>query len=166
MVLLPRRRSNESGHRAKFLVIADETPEFDRALYFAARRAMRTGAALVVLCIVAPPEQQEWLGVGDLIQAEAEQKARAILDLASARARALVGIEAETVLRTGAKSDAILELITSDQDIAFLTLAAGTGTDGPGPLVQSLASKGVANFPVPVVIVPGSMSDADIDALA
>jgi hypothetical protein len=166
MVMSPRRRSNESGHRAKFLVIADETPEFDRALYFAARRALRTRAALVILAIVAPPDQQEWLGVGDLIQAEAEQKAQGILDRAAERARGLVGIEAEIVLRTGARADEILSHIETDEDIAFLTLAAGTGVEGPGPLVQSLAGKGAAHFPIPIVIVPGGMSDADIDALA
>ena len=34
-----RRRTYEAGHRPKFLVVIDETPECDRAVYFAARRA-------------------------------------------------------------------------------------------------------------------------------
>ncbi len=34
---LKPRRAYETGHRPKFLVVVDETPEADRALYFAAR---------------------------------------------------------------------------------------------------------------------------------
>ena len=36
-------------------------------------------------------------------------------------------------------------------------LAAGTGKDGPGPLVSTLAGKAAATFPIPIVIVPGSL---------
>ena len=39
-----RRRSYEAGHSPKFLVVIDDTPECDRAVYFASRRALRTGA--------------------------------------------------------------------------------------------------------------------------
>jgi nucleotide-binding universal stress UspA family protein len=161
-----RRRSYEQGHRPKFLVIADDTPEFDRALYFASRRAARTGAGLVILAVVAPPDQQEWLGVGSLMQAEAEEEARETLEKAAARSRLIAGIEPERVVRSGAKSDEIVSHINEDDDIAILVLAAGTGGEGPGPLVSSLASKGAANFPIPVVIVPGFLDDAEIDALA
>ena len=34
-----KRSAYEPGHQAKFLVVVDETPESDRALYFAARRS-------------------------------------------------------------------------------------------------------------------------------
>ena len=42
-------------------------------------------------------------------------------------------------------------------------LAAGTGKEGPGPLVANLA-KTAGKFPIPVAIVPGHLSDEDIDA--
>ena len=69
------------------------------------------------------------------------------------------------MIRTGPKADEILKLIMEDEDIAYLVLAAATGNEGPGPLVASLAGKGAAMFPIPVVIVPGAMEDAEIDAL-
>ena len=62
--------------------------------------------------------------------------------------------------------DVIVELIEADQDISFLVLAAAAGQQGPGPLVASVAAKGSAAFPVPVVIVPGTLGDDEIDALA
>jgi hypothetical protein len=45
-----------------------------------------------------------------------------------------------------------------------LILAAGTGAEGPGPLVASLA-KTAGTFPIPVAIVPGHLSDEDLDTM-
>jgi len=45
-----------------------------------------------------------------------------------------------------------------------LILAADTGTEGPGPLVSSLA-KSAGTFPVPVAVVPGHLSDEDLDSM-
>lgn len=161
-----RRRSNETGHRPKFLVIVDETEECDRSLYFAARRAMRTNSGVVLLAIIDPAGFHEWLGVGDMIQQEAEEAAEALLNRAAMRAREIAGIQPEIVVRQGARSEQIIQLIEEDEDISFLVLAASSSTDGPGPLVSTLAAKSSGTFPVPIVIVPGAMSDDEIEALA
>ena len=80
------------------------------------------------------------------------------------KCRGLGVTEIETTIRSGTKAEQILGLIADDLDIAYLVLAAGAGSEGPGPLVSMLASKAV--FPIPVVVVPGQLSDAEIDALA
>ena len=48
-----KRRSYESGHKPKYLVIIDESPECDRAVYYASRRASRTGAGMLMLLVIA-----------------------------------------------------------------------------------------------------------------
>ena len=58
-----------------------------------------------------------------------------------------------------------MELIKRDSDISILVLAASTAKEGPGPLVSLFAGRPGAH-PIPVTIVPGALSDADIDALA
>ena len=161
------RRSFETGHRPKFLVVVDETPECGRAIRFGARRCARTGASLVMLGIVTPPDNFEFLGVGDALRAEAEDEAAELLDRAVEAAReAAPGLEPERVVQGGEKDDAILSLIQEDEDISFLVLASGIGNSGPGPLVSGIAGKMSAGFPVPVVIVPGDLADEAIDALA
>ena len=84
-----KRRSYEAGHRPKLLVVVDETPEADRALYYAARRVARLGAGLVMLNVIPVGETQVWLGVGDIMKAEAEEKAEALLARAAERARSI-----------------------------------------------------------------------------
>jgi hypothetical protein len=44
-------------------------------------------------------------------------------------------------------------------------LAAGTGSEGPGPLVSTLVSKYSGTLKVPLTIVPGSLTDAQVDAI-
>ena len=160
-----RRRSFEAGHRPKFLVVVDESEECGRAVHFAARRAARLGAGVVMLTIVEPGEFPHWLGVGDVMKDEAEDAASELQEKFAAHAREVAGLEPEKVIRTGVKSEEILKLITEDEDISYLVLAAGTGSEGPGPLVTSLASKTASSFPIPVVLVPGGLLDEEIDAL-
>jgi nucleotide-binding universal stress UspA family protein len=164
--MVKRRRSYETGHRPKFLAVVDDSSECAKAVRFAARRCARVGAAIVLLGVVTPPEHETWLGVGEVMQAEAEEKAQRLLDDAAASVRALAGLEPEKIVRTGDKADEVVKLIEADEDISLLVLAAGAGRDGPGPLVSGLAGKSAASFPIPVAIVPGHLEDEEIDALA
>ena len=161
-----RRRSFEAGHRPKFLVVVDDSEECGRAVYFAARRAVRIAGGMVMLAVTERGDYQHWLGVGDVMKAEAEAEAEALLDRFAAIGRSVAGIDAERVIRSGSKAEEIMGLIEADADISFLVLAAGTSAEGPGPLVTLLAGKASGSFPVPVVIVPGGLTDAEIDALA
>jgi len=162
----PESSTESAEHRRKFLVVIDETPECDRAVYFASRRAARTGGKLVMLAVPAVPGSQEWLGVGELMRAEAREEAERRLDEFAARARNLAGIDSDRVVREGKKAEEILKLIQEDREIAILVLAAGTSAEGPGPLVSSLAGAGAGSFPIPITIVPGHLSDAQLDALS
>jgi nucleotide-binding universal stress UspA family protein len=71
----------------------------------------------------------------------------------------------ERVLREGDKDEELLKLIDEDEDISVLILAAGTSTEGPGPLVSSLV-KTAGTFPIPVALVPGHLSDEDLDTMS
>lgn len=164
--MIANRQSFESGHKRKFLVVIDETTECERALYYASRRAQHTGGGIVLLYVIQPGEFQHWLGVESIMRQEAEDEARRILFSFVDRTREVSGIDPEIVIREGKRSDEIRALIEEDRDVAILVLAAGTGSEGPGPLVSNLAAKAAATYPIPITIVPGHLSDEQIDALA
>lgn len=151
-----RRKSREEGHTRKFLVVIDETPECERAVYYASRRAERTGGKLTMLYVINPSEFQHWLGVETIMRTEAEHEARRVLGEYAELLRETVGIEPEAVIREGVRAEQVRELIEEDTDIAILVLAAGSGSDGPGPLVSQIAGRWSSEFPVPVTIVPGA----------
>ncbi len=162
---LKKRRSFDAGHRPKYLILADESAEFDKALYFAARRAARNKAAVIALYVIKPGENQEWLGVGDIMQAEAETKAEQLLAKIADRANEIANVKPECVIRTGNKIDEILGLIAEDEDISLMFLATGTETDGPGSIVSLMMGKTGVAFTIPVTIVPGNLKDEEIEAL-
>ncbi len=161
-----KRRSYEAGHRPKFLVIIDDTPECDRAVYYASRRAARTGGAVIMLRVIEIKDRaQQWLGVANLMKAEAHDAAAEVVARFAARAENIAGFAGEHVIREGEAAEEILRLIDEDEDIAVLILAAGVEKEGPGPLVTSL-SKMAGSFPVPIGIVPGHLSDEELDAMS
>jgi nucleotide-binding universal stress UspA family protein len=161
-----RRRSYEAGHKPKLLVVVDDTAECDRAVYFASRRAARIGGNVVMLRVIETHDQsQQWLGVADIMRAEAHEEADKELNKYAARANAISGIAAERTVREGERAEEILKLIDEDEDIFILVLAAGTGTEGPGPLVAEIG-RTAGDYPIPVAIVPGHLADEEIDALS
>ena len=161
-----QRRSYETGHKPKCLVIVDDTAEWDRAVYYASRWAIRVGGGVVMLRIIETEDQnQQWLGVADIMRAEAHEDANAALDRAAGRANGIAAITPERVIREGDPTEQILDVIDKDTDIAKLVLAANPGPEGPGPLISAMA-QAVGSFPIPITIISGDLSDAEIDALS
>lgn len=161
-----QRRSYEQGHKPKCLVVVDDTAEGDRAVYYASRWAVRIGGGVVMLRVIETEDRnQQWLGVADIMRAEAEEIANAALDRASGRANGIAAITPERVIREGDPGEQILDVIDKDVDISMLILAASGGAEGPGPIITMLA-KTAGTFPIPITVVPGNLSDVDIDALS
>ena len=161
-----KRSSYEIGHKRKYLVVIDDTEECDRAVYWAAKRAGRTKSQIVMLRVLETGERnQQWLGVADIMKAEALEAANAALDKYAARTKQIARINPDRVIREGNTAEEIAKLIDEDADIGILVLAAGTGKDGPGPLVSDIA-KTAGAFPIPVAIVPGHLSDDDLEAMS
>jgi nucleotide-binding universal stress UspA family protein len=161
-----RRRSNEAGHKRKYLVVIDDTEECDRAVFWAAKRAARTKSQIVMLRVIEPGDRnQQWLGVADIMKAEQEEAANAALNKYARRIHDVAKITPDRVVREGTPAEEMLKLIEDDDDIGILVLAADSGKEGPGPLVTSVA-KTAGSFPIPVAIVPGHLNDEDLEAMS
>jgi len=163
------RKIFAEGHKRKFLVVVDETPECESALAFAASRAQRTGGQLALLYVIEPDVDFQWLAVEDVAREEGHNKARAVFRLFGMKLRAM-GFDTltpEEIVREGIKSEEITKLIEEDEDLGVLVLGASKDPSGPGPLVSTLAGGRLAStFPVPITVVPGHLSIEEILALA
>lgn len=147
----------------KFLVVVNETPECRVAVRFAARRAQHTGGRVSLLCVAPPVDFQQWGGVQEIMMDEARQTAEDQILEAATAINALTGIMPEYHIEHGGEADVLLNLIKRDRDISILVLPSTSAKDGPGPLVKLFATKVQA---IPVTIVPGNLSDAEVDDLA
>lgn len=159
-----KRRSFEKGHKRKYLVIIDDSEECDRAVHWAAKRAGRTKSTIEMLRVIETSDRnQQWLGVAELMQAEQMEAAKVALNKYAERAKQIADVKVDRVIREGNLADELLKLIDEDADIGILVLAAAAGKEGPGPLVSHIG-KTAGTFPIPVAIVPGHLSDDEIDA--
>jgi nucleotide-binding universal stress UspA family protein len=156
-----------SEYKRKFLVVIDESKEADRAISFAANRVKRTGGTVVLLSVIDSQDFTQFLGVEDVMRAEAREEAERLLDTKRARIGQIgEGIRTETVIREGSLVGEIERLVAEDPGIAILVIAAAGGKEGPGPLVSSFATRaGQAALPVIVTIIPGTMTDEQIVAV-
>lgn len=162
--MVSKRLSGETGHRRKFMAIVDDTPECARAVHYAGRRAKNSNGGLVLLYVIPEHDVQQWIGVQEIMRAEAREEAESIANRSAEHVRETIGIEAEIVIREGNRAEQINAAVEEDRDIAILVLAAGGAKEGPGPLVSLLAGRGRA-FTIPVTVLPDGLDDGDIDAL-
>lgn len=154
--------SKQQKQKWKLLVIADETPEFKKVLRLAALRAVKVNGAIVMLRIIQPSEFQHWTSVREIMEQEAVQEAEAMLDGFSREIKQLSGLDCEKVIRVGEAGDVITEYISEDKEIHLLVLGANVNGD-PGPLVKAFREKLLDVLHMPVLVVPGNMTDEEID---
>ncbi|HXP32060.1 MAG TPA: universal stress protein [Stellaceae bacterium] len=149
-----------------FLVVVDETTEMRVALRFAALRAGHTGGRVALLYVIEPSDMQQWMAVESLMRAERREEAEQLLHKLSAEVSELSGSMPVVYIREGRRRDELLTLLDEEPSISILVLAAGTGQEGPGPLITALVGKMAGRMRVPITVVPGGLDDDQIAALA
>jgi nucleotide-binding universal stress UspA family protein len=148
----------------KFMVVLDDSRECLNAIRYAALRASHTGAGVVILSVIPPEEYQHWIGVADLMRAEARERIEAHFEVFAKWMRDKHRVQPELVIREGEPLAEILGQIKDDPEIGVLVLGAGTDKVGPGPLVTQL-SRNSGALPCPLTIVPGEMSKERLEAI-
>ena len=148
-----------------FLVVVDQTEEMKTALYFACRRALRTGGRVALLYVIEPPEFQHWLGVERVMEAEAREEAEESLKSMAEYVQSIVGKMPILHVRQGRRRDELLALINEDPAISVLVLGTAAGHEDPGPLVNYLISQLGGQIRLPVILVPGQLTEPEVDAV-
>jgi hypothetical protein len=148
-----------------FLVVVDETEEMRVALRYAALRAFHTGGKVALLAVAEPPGIQQFAAIEERMEEEAREEAERLLAKLSGEVKDIAGSMPILYLRSGRPSEELLALIDEEPSISVVVLGAGTGQEGPGPLITALVSHS-GKLRVPVTIVPGGLDDEQITAVA
>lgn len=148
-----------------FLIAVDATAELRAAMRFACNRAKKTGGRVALLYVLEPADFQQWMAVESLIQQERREEAERLLQDLSAQVNEIAGTMPMVYVREGERAEQIMKLIDEEPSISVLVLGAGSGPEGPGPLVNHLVGKMSGKLRVPITVVPGKLNDEQIDAL-
>jgi nucleotide-binding universal stress UspA family protein len=156
----------ETGQRV-FLVVVDESEEMRSALRFACRRAQHTRGRVALLYVVEPVEFQHWIGVGRVMEEEARLDAERRMQTLAAEVFAQTGTMPAVHIREGQRAEQLIELLGEEPSISLLVLATAEEGNDPGPLVTYLIKNiGQNKFRIPVTLVPGQLTEEEIDALS
>ena len=171
--------SNQGGHRAAadapesssqpaartFLCVVDESEELHQALRYACRRAKNTGGRVALLYVIEPVEFQHWMAVSHLMEEERREQAEEMLQVVASVVQKLSGATPVVYIREGKLTEALMQLIEEENHFSILVVGASTGGEGPGSLINYVMKR-VGKLPIPVTIVPGGLSDEEIDAIS
>ena len=147
-----------------YLVVIDDTAEAAVALRFAARRASRTGGAVTVATFLPPRDFVQWGGVQATLDEEARAKAEALVARAAGTLLDELGVPATVAVRDEEPLTGVLALLRGG-DVTALVL--GAAVEGPpGPLVQHFAGQDTGRLPCPVMIIPGALTNEEVDRLS
>jgi len=149
-----------------FLVVIDNSPELRVAMRYACRRAAKTGGRVALLHVSDDEDIRQFIGVSEVMRQERRQEAEALVQKTASEVQKLSGAMPVLYLREGNRRDELLKLIGEEPTISILVLGASTNPKGPGPLVSALTGKFVSKLRIPVTIVPGNLSDQDIESIA
>jgi nucleotide-binding universal stress UspA family protein len=156
----------ETADPRVFLVVVDETEELQIAVHYAARRAAHTGGRVALLYVIEPSELQTWVAIENLAREEQREEAEQLMQRLCEEILPIAGSMPIIYIREGPRRDELLALINEDPSISILVLAAGTGPEGPGPLISYLTGKPAARLRIPITIVPGSLTMEQLDAVS
>ncbi|OYQ35229.1 universal stress protein [Niveispirillum lacus] len=148
-----------------FLVVVDETEEMTVALHYAARRARTTGGKVALLHVIPPSELQHWGAIEELMKQEQREEAEQLMQRLAKEVVDIAGSIPMLYIRDGQASEQLMKLIQEEPSISILVLAAGTGRGGPGPLISYVVGQMSGNLRIPVTVVPGYLSDEQLDAI-
>ncbi len=148
-----------------FLVVVDTSVEFKTALRYACRRVQRTGGKVALFHAVPDSDYHHFAAVEQLMQHEAKTEADRLLQQVAADVHRLTGRFPDLHLQQGDTMQQLQKVIAENANISMLVLGAGTGPEGPGPIVSALSGKLAGKILIPVTLVPGDLNEARLDTL-
>ena len=158
-------KQDTTDTRRVFLVVVDDSPEMPLALRFASRRANATGGRVALFFVIEPTDFGHWMAVEDLMEKERRLEAEEVLKNYSDQVAEVTGEVPMLYIREGKVRDALLKLLEEEPLISILVLASGPGPRGPGPLISALTGKFYKLLKIPLTIVPGTLSEEEVDGL-
>ena len=146
------------------LVIADGTKEMEVALQYACARSKKTNRKIIIATFIEPVDVLTTQGVTEIMQNEAREEAEKRIQHASSIVKESTGITPVIHIREGEIINELKSLIEEEKNINVLVLSASIDEKekNPGPIINSLLTKELTNFRIPIMIVPGNFSKEHI----
>jgi nucleotide-binding universal stress UspA family protein len=153
---------NKSG---KFLVCVAENDASPMALRMACKRAKRRGDRVDILTVVQPMDFQPLFGMGDRMSDDKREQSEKLLQQLAGIAHEECGITPTLHLREGKLGEQIIAAVMEDSDVTMLVIGLMPGSSTGTKLVGWLSERIGDELLVPMMLVPGNLTDQQLDTL-
>jgi len=156
----------KSSGKTKLLVYIDDGEYSGVALRFACTKATRSKRQVEMLYVLEPMDLVGLTGVEDVMRKERREKAEKVLKKLAFEANAFAGLTPSLIIREGLPQEQILAVLNDDQDIGALVLGESAGVKDGNKMISWLVTHARGKLRAPIIIVPGSLTEQQIIALA
>lgn len=150
---------------ATFLVGVSDTAESDAALRFACLRAKRRHARVAMLHVIEPADFQGILSISEVMRQEQHEAAQELLQKKMRQSTEWGGIAPGVLLREGKVHEELIKATLENGDIIAVVLGAHHESKRGSKLIGALLSRIGQDLLVPLILVPGNLTDAQIEML-
>ena len=152
--------------KGTYLVCVSDHQESETALYYACTRARFRKSRVSILHVMEPTAYQGLQSITDKMREEKMEEAEQLISNMAAAAHDGTGITPSLVIKEGNLGEQILQTLQEDSDINMLVLGLRPESDQGPKLISWLTDRLGATLLVPMVLVPGNLTKAQIQQLA
>lgn len=151
----------------KFLVCMDDTEHARIALRFACSRAQKRGGAVDVIHVIDTDEVQSYPLMAEKMLDEKRKAGKALLQTVHAEAARWAPVTIKEIVREGVIGEEILKVVEDDLDANMLVLGMAPESSPKGrSLVSWLTNQLGKRLQIPIMVVPGNLTDLQIEELS
>lgn len=144
---------------SKFLVCVDDSDVSRIALRFACIKAKKRGFRVEMIHVIEPGDVQALNLVADKMYEEQLEAAEKFTKKLAQEAENQLGISPDIVIRNGGAGEEIIQQLKSDQEANMLVFGVSTNRSSSAKLISWIAGQMGEDLMVPVMLVPGSLTD-------
>ena len=151
--------------KSKLLVCVDGSEHSRVAVRYACKEAERLGFKVEMIHVINPSEYNTLFMGGDMLREEKMAEAEALLKEIVKEAKGISSIKPSYQIREGFLSDEVVKAIEEDGNINMLILGKAPETSNKKDFIAVLSAQLISKIMVPMLIVPGNLTDLQIDEL-
>ena len=149
----------------KYLVCVDARDESKVALKLACMKAKERKGMVDMLHVISPADFQTMEAIAERMREERKQEGENLLKKLANEAIAEHGITPGMILREGVTGDEIVSAAMEDHDVIMLVMGIALQSNSRGKLMAWLSSQLGHKLLVPILMVPGNLTDQQLSCL-
>ena len=149
----------------RYMVCVDGRDESQVALRLACMKAQARKGAVDMVHVIPPADFQTLGAIADRMREERNQEGKELLEGLAAQARAQYGVSPNLILREGPTGDEIIAAAMENPDVIMVVLGIASHQTSRGKLAAWLAGQLGLKLFIPLLMVPGNLTDEQLQTL-